>query len=55
MNQRRSTSSSAPRKVALATGSGSHGAFTWGVLDRMPKIRPAKAIASEFLIPKHVC
>jgi NTE family protein len=27
---------SAPRKVALALqGGGSHGAFTWGVLDRM--------------------
>jgi NTE family protein len=36
MNQPRSTSSSAPRKVALALqGGGSHGAFTWGVLDRM--------------------
>ena len=36
MNQPRSTSASAPRKVALALqGGGSHGAFTWGVLDRM--------------------
>lgn len=36
MNQRRSASSSTPRKVALALqGGGSHGAFTWGVLDRM--------------------
>jgi Patatin-like phospholipase len=36
MNQPRSASSSAPRKVALALqGGGSHGAFTWGVLDRM--------------------
>jgi NTE family protein len=36
MNQLRSTSSSAARKVALALrGGGSHGAFTWGVLDRM--------------------
>jgi hypothetical protein len=34
MNQ--SQSKSTPRKVALALqGGGSHGAFTWGVLDRM--------------------
>src|SRR5215468_3181822 len=31
-----SQSQSTPRKVALALqGGGSHGAFTWGVLDRM--------------------
>jgi len=36
MNQQRSNSPSTPRKVALALqGGGSHGAFTWGVLDRM--------------------
>jgi NTE family protein len=36
MNQPQSNSSSTPRKVALALqGGGSHGAFTWGALDRM--------------------
>jgi NTE family protein len=36
MNQPQSQSKSTPRKVALALqGGGSHGAFTWGVLDRM--------------------
>jgi len=36
MNQSQSNSSSTRRKVALALqGGGSHGAFTWGVLDRM--------------------
>jgi hypothetical protein len=35
MNQQQSNSST-PRKVAWALqGGGSHGAFTWGVLDRM--------------------
>ena len=36
MSQQQSNSPSTPRKVALALqGGGSHGAFTWGVLDRM--------------------
>src|SRR3974377_311555 len=36
MNQPQSNSSSTPRKVALALqGGGSHGAFTWGALDRI--------------------
>jgi predicted acylesterase/phospholipase RssA len=36
MNQPQSNSSSTGRKVALALqGGGSHGAFTWGVLDRI--------------------
>jgi len=36
MNQQQSNSPSTPRKIALALqGGGSHGAFTWGVLDRM--------------------
>jgi hypothetical protein len=36
MNQQPSNSPSTPRKVALALqGGGSHGAFTWGVLDRL--------------------
>jgi NTE family protein len=36
MNQQQSNSRSTPRKIALALqGGGSHGAFTWGVLDRM--------------------
>ena len=36
MNQPQSNSPSTPRKVALALqGGGSHGAFTWGALDRM--------------------
>jgi NTE family protein len=35
-NQPQSNSPSTPRKIALALqGGGSHGAFTWGVLDRM--------------------
>jgi len=52
MNQQPS-SPSTPRKVVLALqGGGSHGAFTWGVLDRLLEDETIESLASPVQVPE---